>query len=55
MQFTIHTQQLLQQSVLLLVGGSHTAQLQIGKFQPAVGGREAPLPVPVAHASSLIR
>ena len=55
MDFIIHSQQLLQQSVQLLVVGSHKAEPKIKKVQTAVGGHEAPQPAPVARASSPIR
>lgn len=55
MDFIIHSQQLLQQSVQLLVVGSHKAEPKIEKVQTAVGGHEAPQPAPVARASSPIR
>ena len=48
MDFIIHSQQLLQQSVQLLVVGSHKAEPKIEKVQTAVGGHEAPQPAPVA-------
>ena len=54
MDFIIHSQQLLQKSVQLLVVGSHKAEPKIEKLQTAVGAHEAPQPSPMARASSPI-